>query len=278
MSAGDTCCGAEGDVGRDAERLVGGEVFAGGFLVDADDEAPLLVGAGDGAEMEGMKVEALVRGNLSGSEVATAGVSGCCLGWSTDWRPCRPAAPERAGVVATGLFGGTWCGSGTGAMAPSGGPGPCAFPRSGASEGPGPCPGAGPAARGLGPPSGARCWSAGSAEARDLAELLLLSRSVERKVGSLDELWFCRWVCGQADDAEVVDDSDDDDVNVETAVAVELFLDPSSMAEDLRACWAWFCPSVTPPDCSAAGIVARRAWVRPFVPFALAFVGVLPLN
>lgn len=85
-------------------------------------------------------------------------------------------------------------------------------------------------------------------------------------------------MCGQADDAEVVDDSDVDDVKVETAVAVELFLDPINMAEDLRACWAWFCPSDTPPDCSAAGIVARRASIGLFAPFALAFVGVRPLN
>lgn len=64
----------------------------------------------------------------------------------------------------------------------------------------------------------------------------LLTRSAERKLGSLDELWFCRWVWRQAEDTEMVDGGDDDDVSVETAVAAGLFLDPSSSIEDLRAC------------------------------------------
>ena len=81
LSGADTCCDPEGDVGRDAERLVGGGFFAGGFLVD--DDAPLLFRVDDGAEIEGMKVEALGRGRAP--EVAAAGVSGCCsLGWSPD--------------------------------------------------------------------------------------------------------------------------------------------------------------------------------------------------
>ena len=76
---------------------------------------------------------------------------------------------------------------------------------------------------------------AGSAtDGRDLAEPPL-SRSAERKVGSFELLWFCRCVCGQVEDAEVEDDSDDEDVRVETAVADELFLDPINM-ECARAC------------------------------------------
>lgn len=73
-------------------------------------------------------------------------------------------------------------------------------------------------------------------------------RSADRKVGSLDELWFWRWVCGHAEDVEVEDDRYDEGVKVEPAVAEELFLDPSSMEVRRACCWEWPCPSVTPLD------------------------------
>ena len=242
-SGGGTCCAPEEAVGSDAGRLEAGVFFTDGFVLVVDDNAALLVGVDDGAEiLEGMKVEALVRGNLTDSAAPIAGVSGShCLGWSTDCRPCRPPVAGCAGVAAA-LIGGFWCGSDTGVMVlPSGAsscPGPCGFPRPGSSAGAGPCPVTGPAAPWSDALSGGWWWlwccRVGSADTRDFAELLL-SRSAERKVGSLEELWFCRWVCGQVEDAEVVDDSDEDDVSVDTAVVDELVREPRSM-DDRRAC------------------------------------------
>lgn len=223
--------------------------------------AVLLVGVAGGAEMEeGMKVEALVRGSVAEPGAATASRSGS-LEWSRDCRAWRVAGgPERAGVAAAAewLIGGSCCGSGGGpgmlpsaaaSPCPRSGPTPCGFPRSGPSAEPGPRrggPGAGPAAAALGGLSGARCWE-GSAEERGLAGPPPLFRSADRKVGSLDELWLWRWVCGHAGDVAVGDDKDNEGGKAEVE---EPFLDPSSM-EVRRACWGcweWPCTRDTPLD------------------------------
>lgn len=236
--------------------------------------AVLFVRVADGAEMEeGMKVEALVRGSVAEPGAATVSRSGS-LEWSRDCRACRVAGgPGRAGVVAAAaaewLIGGSCCGSGGGpgmlpsaaaaaaaadSPCPCSGATPCGFPHSGPSAEPGPRrggPGAGPTAAALGGLSGARCWE-GSAEERGLAGPPLLFRSADRKVGSLDELWFWRWVCGHAGEVKVeveVEHGKDDEGGKVGAEELSCFLDPPSSMEVRRACWEWWpCPRATPLD------------------------------
>lgn len=239
---------------------MGGALFTVGCPgCDVAAAAALFVGVADGAEMEeGRKVEALVRGSVP--EPGAATVSGS-VEWSSDCRACRVAGggPGRAGVAAAAgwLIGGSCCGSGAGpgmlpsaAAAASPCPGPCGFAGPSAEPGPrrgGPGAGSAAVALTLGGSSGARCWEGNAEE-----PMLLLFRSADRKVGSFDELWFWRWVCGHAEDIEVEDDKDDEGVKVETAVAEELFLDdPGSSMETRRACswaWAWPSPRATPLD------------------------------
>jgi hypothetical protein len=116
----------------------------------------------------------------------------------------------------------------------------------------GPCLGlgAGPIVAVLEVPSGAgECWSGNSIEG--FPELWL--RSAILKVGNLDELWCCRCVWGQADEADVADECDEDDPCVEV-VADELFLELLS-TEDLSACWP--CPADMPSLCGNPGITAK---------------------